>query len=189
MLFRSPEAYDQLMMGLRLGADPRVVVTTTPRPTDLLRRIAKDPGTVVTRGTTFDNRANLAREFVEAIVARYEGTRVGRQELLGEDLDDNPSALWQRAEIDAHRVHAMPELVRVVVAVDPAVTATEEADETGIVVVGLGKDGHGYVLDDKSIRATPDAWGREVVAAYNRHRANAIVVEVNQGGEIGRAHV
>ena len=184
--WRYPEAYDQLMMGLRLGADPRVVVTTTPRPTDLLRRIAKDPGTIVTRGTTFDNRANLAREFVEAIVARYDGTRVGRQELLGEDLDDNPSALWQRAEIDAHRVHAMPELVRVVVAVDPAVTATEEADETGIVVVGLGKDGHGYVLDDKSLRATPDAWGREVVAAYNRHRANAIVVEVNQGGDLVR---
>ena len=110
-------------MGLRLGSDPRAVVTTTPRPTDLMRRIAADPGTVVTRGTTFQNRENLAREFLEAIVSRYEGTRIGRQELLGEDLDDNPAALWQRAEIDAHRRHVLPELVRVVVAVDPAVTA------------------------------------------------------------------
>lgn len=184
--WRYPEAWDQLRMGLRLGADPRAVVTTTPRPTDLMRRIAADPGTVVTRGTTFDNRANLAREFVDAIVARYEGTRLGRQELLGEDLDDNPTALWRRDEIDRHRRHVLPELVRLVVAVDPAVTAGEEADETGIIVVGLGADGHGYVLEDRSLRATPDAWGREVVAAFNRHRANAIVVEVNQGGDLVR---
>ena len=184
--WRYPEAWDQLRMGLRLGADPRAVVTTTPRPTDLMRRIAADPGTVVTRGTTFDNRANLAREFVDAIVARYEGTRLGRQELLGEDLDDNPTALWRRDEIDRHRRHVLPELVRLVVAVDPAVTASDEADETGIIVVGLGADGHGYVLEDRSLRATPDAWGREVVAAFNRHRANAIVVEVNQGGDLVR---
>jgi predicted phage terminase large subunit-like protein len=184
--WRYPEAWDQLRMGLRLGADPRAVVTTTPRPTELMSRIAKDPGTVVTRGTTFDNRANLAREFVDAIVARYEGTRLGRQELLGEDLDDNPTALWRRDEIDRHRRHALPEMVRIVVAVDPAVTASEEADETGIIVVGLGDDGHGYVLEDRSLRATPDAWGRETVAAFNRHRANAIVVEVNQGGDLVR---
>ena len=184
--WRYPEAWDQLRMGLRLGADPRAVVTTTPRPTDLMRRIAADPGTVVTRGTTFDNRANLAREFVDAIVARYEGTRLGRQELLGEDLDDNPTALWRRDEIDRHRRHVLPEMVRLVVAVDPAVTASEEADETGIIVVGIGADGHGYVLEDRSLRATPDAWGREVVAAFNRHRANAIVVEVNQGGDLVR---
>jgi predicted phage terminase large subunit-like protein len=184
--WRYPEAWDQLRMGLRLGSDPRAVVTTTPRPTDLMRRIAADPGTVVTRGTTFQNRANLAREFLEAIVTRYEGTRIGRQELLGEDLDDNPAALWQRGEIDANRRHVLPELVRVVVAVDPAVTAGEEADETGIIVVGLGADGHGYVLDDRSMRGSPDAWGREVVACYNRHKANAIVVEVNQGGDLVR---
>ena len=184
--WRYPEAWDQLRMGLRLGTDPRAVVTTTPRPTDLMRRIASDPGTVVTRGTTFDNRANLADDFIRSIVARYEGTRLGRQELMGEDLDDNPAALWQRGELDAHRVHAVPELVRVVVGVDPAVTATEEADETGIVVVGLGADGHGYVLDDRSMRGSPDAWGREAVAAYHRHRGNGIVVEVNQGGDLVR---
>ena len=184
--WRYPEAWDQLRMGLRLGTDPRAVVTTTPRPTDLMRRIAKDPGTVVTRGTTFDNRANLADDFIRSIVARYEGTRLGRQELMGEDLDDNPAALWQRGELDRHRVHDVPELVRVVVGVDPAVTASEEADETGIVVVGLGADGHGYVLDDRSMRGSPDAWGREAVAAYHRHRGNGLVVEVNQGGDLVR---
>jgi phage terminase large subunit-like protein len=184
--WRYPEAWDQLRMGLRLGNDPRAVVTTTPRPTDLLRRIAKDPGTVTTRGTTFDNRANLATDFLSAIVARYEGTRLGRQELMGEDLDDNPAALWQRNDLDRFRVMGVPELVRVVVGVDPAVTASEEADETGIVVVGLGADGHGYVLDDRSLRGTPDGWGREAMAAYHRHRANGIVVEVNQGGDLVR---
>jgi phage terminase large subunit-like protein len=184
--WRYPEAWDQLRMGLRLGNDPRAVVTTTPRPTDLLRRIAKDPGTVTTRGTTFDNRANLATDFLSAIVARYEGTRLGRQELMGEDLDDNPAALWQRNDLDRFRVMGVPELVRVVVGVDPAVTASEEADETGIVVVGLGTDGHGYVLDDRSLRGTPDGWGREAMAAYHRHRANGIVVEVNQGGDLVR---
>lgn len=183
-----PDTWDMLMMGLRLGEHPRVVVTTTPKMVPLMRSIQSMPGLVVTRGRTLDNSANLAPSFLTGLMARYEGTRLGRQELEGEDLDDNPDALWQREGIDAARVRHAPELRRVVVAIDPAVTSNADSDETGIVVAGLGTDGRGYVLADRSGRYKPDGWARRAVEAYHEFSADRIVAEGNQGGEMV-AHV
>jgi len=182
--WKYPEAWDMLLFGLRLGVDPRSVVTTTPRPTKIIRDLAKSATTHVTRGSTFDNRANLAQAFLEEITRKYEGTRLGRQELNAEILDDNPNALWQRAAIDALRVKEAPPLKRVVVGIDPSVTGGSESDECGIVCAGLGIDGHGYVLDDLSLVASPDGWARVAVRAYHDRKADRIVAEVNNGGEM-----
>lgn len=178
------EAWDMLTFGLRLGEDPRVVATTTPRPIQLIRDLLKSPTTHLTRGSTRDNEANLAPQFMEQIVGKYAGTRLGRQELEGELLDDVPGALWQRKQIDDLRVTIRPELVRIVIPIDPAMTSGENADETGIVPVGLGVDGHGYVLSDLSCRMTPDGWARRAVQAYNELQADRIIAEVNNGGEL-----
>lgn len=178
------DAWDQLMFGLRLGMRPQVIVTTTPRPKHLLYELLARPDVRVTRGSTFDNAANLAPPALESLRARYAGTRLGRQELAGEILDDTPGALWKRDAIEAQRVTKLPDLKRVVVAIDPAVTSGEGSDETGVIVAGLGVDGHGYVLDDRSRRATPDAWAREAVAAYHSRKADRIVAEVNNGGDL-----
>ena len=182
--WRYPEAWDQLQMGLRLGDDPRVVVTTTPRPTELVRALAASPTTRVTRGRTLDNARNLAPGVVEALTARYGNTRLGRQELDGEILDDAPGALWRLAMFDASRVDTAPTMRRVVVAIDPAVTAHEGSDETGIVVAGLGLDGRAYVLEDLSGVFPAEQWARRAVEAYRRHRADRIVAEVNNGGDL-----
>jgi len=136
----------------------------------------------VTRGTTLENADNLAPAFLSEIMRRYEGTRLGRQELLAELLEDVPGALWQRAWIDRDRVTVAPELRRVVVAIDPAVSTNEGSDLTGIVVAGIGRDRQGYVLGDRSGKYSPDAWAREAVAAYRGHEADRIVAEVNNGG-------
>jgi predicted phage terminase large subunit-like protein len=181
------ETWDMLQFGLRLGTHPRQVITTTPRPIPLLKTILALPKTVIVRGKTHDNAANLAQEFLEDIEARYEGTRLGRQELNGEILDDIPGALWTRAAIDERRIGpgALPAMVRVVVGVDPAAKESKAGDstsETGIVVAGLGEDGRGYVLDDLSCRLSPMGWARKAVAAYDRYSADCIVVEINQGG-------
>lgn len=178
--WRYEDAWTQAMLGLRLGRDPRAVVTTTPRPTDLIKGLVKDRDTYVTTGTTYDNRGNLNPKFFQQIIKRYEGTRLGRQELLAQILDDNPDALWQRELLDRTRVRKGDELARVVVAVDPQ--AGSDGAETGIIVVGLGRDGHGYVIDDMTIRGTPGEWGMAVAVAYGKHRANYVVAEVNQGG-------
>lgn len=187
--WRFPDAWDQLMLGLRLGADPRVVVTTTPRPTALVRQLVAAPTTHTTRGSTYDNRANLAPAFIEQIVAKYEGTRLGRQELEAEILDDAPGALWKRPMIDDARIAHAPDLVRVVVAVDPAVSARATSDETGVVVAGVDRAGHGYILEDLSGRYSPAEWAALVVDAYARHRADRIVAEANQGGALVEANI
>lgn len=181
--WRHPESWDQLMLGLRLGT-PRALITTTPRPTPLIRRLMTDPHTAVVRGSTYDNRANLPVVFFEEVIRRYEGTRLGRQELLAEILTDNPGALWQRDQIEKLRIDAAPELRRVVVGVDPAATGGEDADLTGIVVSGIGFDGRGYVLADYSLRGSPETWASKVVWAYQTHKADRVVVEVNNGGEM-----
>jgi phage terminase large subunit-like protein len=182
--WRYPEAWDQLMFGLRLGVDPRVVVTTTPRPTPLIRQLVSAPTTVVTRGTTYENRGHLAAAFYESIVRQYEGTRLGQQELLAELLDDNPGALFRRDDIEKGRVREAPPLLRIVVAIDPAVSSGESSSETGILVVGLGVDGHAYVLADLSGRFTPYEWAVKAVDAFHGHRADRIVAEKNQGGAL-----
>ncbi len=185
--WRYPAAWDMLLFGLRLGDDPRAVVTTTPRPTRLIRSLLADPNVAVTRGTTAENGANLAPAFLAQIVRRYQGTRLGRQELDAELLDDMPGGLWQRGIIDATRAGAVPELARVVVAIDPAVASSEHADETGIIVAGVDAGGHGFVLADASGRYAPGEWARTALSAYAAHGADRIIAEVNNGGEMVEA--
>lgn len=182
--FRYEDAWDQLQFGLRLGTHPRTIVTTTPRPKALMRRLVnrRDGSVVVTKGRTLDNAANLAPAALAELLARYEGTRIGRQELDGELLEDVEGALWTQALIDAQRVLLAPDPVRTIVAVDPA--ATDTGDETGILVCSRDSRHHGYVLADYSMRGTPDAWARKVVDAYDEHEADSVVVEVNQGGQM-----
>ena len=184
--WRYPEAWDQASFGLRLGTRPQAVVTTTPRPTALVKDLIADPSTHITRGSTYDNKANLAEAFLAKIVTKYEGTRLGRQELNAEILDDNPGALWKRSQIDDTRVSKMPEMVRVAVGVDPAVTSKEDSDLTGIVVAGRDQQSppHFYVLDDLSVLGTPLVWAREAVRAFKSHRADRVVAEVNNGGDL-----
>jgi phage terminase large subunit-like protein len=186
--WRYPAAWDMLMFGLRLGEDPRVVVTTTPRPIKLVRELLADPKVVVTRGRTIENRHHLAPAFLEQIVRRYQGTRLGRQELDGEILDDMPGALWSHGLIDAARVSAAPpELVRIVVAIDPAVSSGEHSDETGIVVAGKTGEGQGYVVADLSGHYRPAEWAKVAITACQTHGADRIVAEINNGGEMVEA--
>lgn len=178
------ETFHMLMLGLRLGTEPRCIVTTTPRPTKLIKELISRVGVDVVKsgGSTYENAANLAPGFLQTVTQRYHQTRMGRQELFAEILEDNPGALWTRALIEDSRVSAGPEMVRVVVGVDPAVTAEEDSAETGIVTCGLGADEQYYVLDDRSLRATPHVWASHAVAAYRAHRADRIIGEVNNGG-------
>lgn len=182
--WRYPESWDQLQFGLRLGEHPRSVVTTTPRPTKLIRELLSDETVHVTVGTTYENAANLAPPALAAFEKRYGGTRLGRQELLAEVLDDVPGALWTRYVLETARVKTAPELVRVVVGIDPAVTSTDESNETGIVVCGMDAKGDGYVLDDVSLRGTPSEWAKRAIRAYHLHEADRVIAEVNQGGEM-----
>lgn len=175
-------AWDNLMLGLRLGTQPRVLVTTTPRPVRLMRRVMAMPDTVETHGRTRDNPW-LAPGFVAAVEAEFAGTRLGRQELDGELIEEVAGALWTRALIEARRVAAAPELMRIVVGVDPPAGAT--GDECGIVAAGIGRDGHGYILEDASVAAcVPERWARAVAACAARHAADQVVAEANQGGEM-----
>lgn len=184
------ETFDNLLFGLRLGNDPRCLITSTPRPTKFLIELERrvDPhnrkSCCVTRGNTKENYANLSDVFISTIISKYEGTRLGRQELDGEFLDDNPDALWRRHEIDDFRVNKLPNLTQIVVAIDPSAKSEKQSDDTGIVVAGKGYDGHGYVLDDLTIHATPRDWANAAIAAYNKYQANWIVAEINQGGEM-----
>jgi phage terminase large subunit-like protein len=182
--WRYPAAWDMLMLGLRLGNQPRVVVTTTPKPVRLIRALLQARDCVVTRGATRENAENLAPSFLAAITQQYAGTRLGRQELEAELLEDVPGALWSRETIERGRVAAAPSLARIVVAIDPAVSSGERADETGIVVAGLGEDGHGYVLEDRSGRYRPHEWAGQAIAAFHAHAADRIVAETNNGGDM-----
>jgi phage terminase large subunit-like protein len=185
--WRYEAAWDQLRFGLRLGERPRTVVTTTPKPRPLVRRLMSLDSTTITRGSTFDNASNLSAVALEEFQARYDGTRLGRQELFGEILEDVPGALWSRKMLDDYRVSSSPALRRVVVGVDPAVTNTEDSDATGIVVAGVGDDDHFYVFADRSLKASPDGWAREAVIAFHAYSADAVIVESNQGGDLNEA--
>lgn len=183
------ETWDQLQFGLRLGLSPKALVTTTPRPAPLIKALLVDPTVAVTRGSTLENRANLAPKMLEKLYERYSGTRLGRQELEGEILNDVPGALWSRMDIERNRLTEAPkQLDRIIVAVDPAVSNREGSDEHGIVVVGFNrdKDGYarGYVLDDGSLRGTPEDWARKAVNLYRAWSADRIVAEKNQGGDM-----
>jgi phage terminase large subunit-like protein len=182
--FKYPEAWDQYQFGLRLGEFPQTIVTTTPKPIKIIKELIKQDNVRVVRGSTFDNAANLAESALAQYRLRYENTRLGRQELYGEILDNVDGALWTRKLIDDARVDNAPPLIRVVVAIDPAVTANATSDETGIVAAGIASNGDYYILDDKSIRTTPDAWARVAVELYHKHKADKIVAETNNGGDM-----
>ena len=187
---RGEQVWDMLMMGLRLGEHPRVLATTTPAPTPLIRRLLNDPEVWRSHAKTTDNAANLGAGFIEAMQARYAGTRLGRQELDGEFIDDVPDGLFARAAIEAGRVRpdAVSPLERVVVAVDPPASAGAQGSCCGIVVAGRAANGRFYVLEDASVEnAPPLTWARAALAAYRRHEADRIVAEVNQGGDMVEA--
>lgn len=179
--------YEGLVPALRIGAHPRVMVTSTPRPTKLIRDLfGRRDGTVHrTSASTWENAKNLSAAALDELRRRYEGTRLGRQELEGVLLDDLEGALWKRSDIDAARIKPadLPDLVRVVVGIDPAMTSGDESDETGIVVAGDDGHGHGYILGDYSMKGTPEQCMREAVRAYRKHGADCIVAEVNNGGD------
>ena len=204
------ETWDMLQFGLRLGTAPKQCVTTTPRPIPVLKEIINSPSTVITKGRTSDNADNLAATFLTTIVSKYEGTRLGRQELDGDILDDLPGALWTRRMLDDNRIRVWPEMVRIVVAVDPSGTkgfveagrrkgaaSREKADDVGIVVAGKGVDGNAYVLADGTANLSPEGWARRVRDFYfgswsplgDEHMANVIVAEQNFGGDMVRATI
>lgn len=174
---------DNVRMALRLGEFPQLLITTTPRPLPWLKALIADPACYVVRGRTRDNAENLPGAFLEAMTREYGGTRLGRQELDGEMIEDQVGALWTRAMFEKHRVRELPPLVRTVVAVDPPAGAGENADACGIIAAGLGADGRGYVLGDRSVQGvTPDNWARAVIACADEFTADRVVAEVNNGG-------
>jgi len=182
--WEKPEAYDQYKFGLRLGNNPKSVITTTPRPTKLIKELIADDNTHVTRGSTFDNSANLAASALLELQRKYADTRLGQQELYGAILDDNPGALWSRAMIESARVTTTPPFVRVVVGVDPAVTSGEDSDYTGIVTAGMSSDGHYYILSDDTIKSSPQEWAMKAIQSFEAHKADRIIAETNNGGDL-----
>jgi phage terminase large subunit-like protein len=188
--WRHAEAtYDMLQFGLRLGGQPRQVITTTPRPLALLKRLIVDPAAVVTRAATHANARQLAPAFLDHVLARYAGTRLGRQEILGEIVEERSDALWSRAMIEACRVDAPPpQLARVVVAVDPPASARQGADACGLVAAGCAENATIYVLADETVSGlSPAGWAAKAIALWRRLSADALVAEVNQGGDMVRA--
>ena len=187
---RLQEAWDMAQFGLRLkdnaGRAPRQCVTTTPRPLPLVRKLVKDPRSVVSRASTYDNAANLAADFIAEMRAKYEGTRLGRQEIAAEILDDVPGALWTRDMIEKARGEAPAHLDRIVIGVDPSGSDGETGDSQGIVVTGRKGD-HAYVLEDGSTRQSPEGWARVVASLFAKHSADLVAVEKNYGGDMARA--
>ena len=189
------ETWDQLELSLRYGNNPQVICTTTPRPIPIIKKLIADKRTVETRGTTFDNAGNLNPQFLERMAVTYGNSRQGRQELYGDILDDNPSALWKRDWIDNNRVSEAPVLDRIVVGVDPAVSNNEKSDETGIIVAGIVNQGgidkllgkpvsNFYILGDYSMKGSPHQWATAVKSAYTKHVASKVIAEANQGGDL-----
>jgi phage terminase large subunit-like protein len=185
---RADAAFDMLQFGLRLGARPRQLITTTPRPTALIKRLVADPRTAVTRAPTQANAAHLSPAFLAEVVARYAGTRLGRQEIDGDIIEDRPDTLWPRAVIEAARVDHAPPLNRIVVGIDPPAAARPGSDACGIVAAGRAEDGTIYVLEDATIAGlAPAGWAAKAIAVFQRLRADTLVAEVNMGGDMVRA--
>ena len=184
--WRYPEAFDQLMFGLRLGENPQCVITTTPKPTKLIKDLVGREDVYVTSGSTFENEANLAKSALAMLKEKYEGTTLGRQELYAEIVDNLEGALWTHELIEEARLKDDTErqLTQIIVAVDPAVTANENSDETGIVVVGKDHNNEFYVLEDLSGRHSADKWGKIAINAFYEWEADRIVAEVNNGGDL-----
>lgn len=190
------DTWDQLQFGMRLGSRPRGIITTTPRPLALLRELIAREDTHVTRGITYDNAANLPPSFLRHMRSTYEGTRLGRQEIHAEILEDNPGALWTLRDIERLRVKVAPAMRRIVIGVDPAVSSEEESDETGIMAMGVGACSalpeckgamHAFVLDDRSGILTPAGWAGTVANLYRKWSADRVIAEINQGGQMVEA--
>ena len=185
--WKNPEAWDQLMFGLRLGDKPQVIITTTPKPTKLIKELFNNKDSLVTRGSTFENKDNLAGSAVKTLKEKYEGTRLGRQELFAEILEDVEGALWNRNMIHKALIRntdTIPNYSRTVVAIDPAVTHNKTSNETGIVICARGSDDKFYILDDVSGKYSPDAWAKIAVENYYKYEADKIIAEVNNGGDL-----
>jgi predicted phage terminase large subunit-like protein len=182
--WKYPDSWNQLQFGMRLGDRPQTVVTTTPRPTSLIKQLYDRQDVYKTQGSTFENKDNLAESALELFKKQYEGTRLGKQELYAEILEDIEGALWSLNMIEQTRVNEIPEMKRVVVAVDPAVTNNKNSDETGIVVCGLGIDNRYYIIDDVSGKMSADAWAKTAVNVYYKYKASRIIAEVNNGGDL-----
>jgi len=182
--WKYPDSWNQLQFGMRLGDRPQTVVTTTPRPTSLIKQLYDRQDVYKTQGSTFENKDNLAESALELFKKQYEGTRLGKQELYAEILEDIEGALWSLSMIEEKRVNEIPEMKRVVVAVDPAVTNNKNSDETGIVVCGLGIDNRYYIIDDVSGKMSADAWAKTAVNVYYKYKASRIIAEVNNGGDL-----
>ena len=192
--WRYPEAMDMLMLGLRMGKHPRRCITTTPKPNKLIKQLLKSLNVCVTRGTTYENRTNLSPVFFSEIINQYEGTRLGRQELLAELLEDSSAALWKREIIDQYRVtkdwfeanraSGYVEIIRTVTAVDPSMSGKSSSDECGIVTAALADNGHAYVLYDASLRASPKVWGEKAISQMQFFQCDRLVAETNNGGEM-----
>lgn len=180
------DAWDMAMFGLRIGKNPQALLTTTPRPIPLLREMMRDTSCVVTRGKTQDNKANLSDKFLSKILKKYEGTRLGRQELDGEIIEDVEGALWKRDMIISVSKDQLPDMRRIVIAIDPATSNNQSSALTGIVAAGLGIDGRGYLLDDISGRYSPNDWAMKAVNLFQKRKADRIVGEGNQGGDMVR---
>lgn len=183
---KDEDTWSMLQFTLRLGKKPQVMVTTTPKPTRLVRKLLKDPTTHVTTGSTFENSDNLAGSFIKSIKEQYEGTRLGRQELYAEVMEEAEGALWTVDMIDSCQVSRedLPEFTRIVVAIDPATSANKESDMTGIVVAGVDVNGKGYILGDYTERLSPQGWASKAIDLYHKWEADRIVAEGNQGGDM-----
>lgn len=182
-------AWNNLVLGLRLGKEPRAIVTTTPKPNLLTKTLLKRSSTVITTGTTYDNLDNLAPTFKEQVLATYEGTRIGRQELMGELLEDVEGALWTNKMLEDALVDTVPEMRRVIVAIDPSGGDAEGNDEQGIVVAGQGLDGNYYILADRSCKLSPQGWASRAIEAFYEFEADKLVAERNYGGDMVQAVV
>lgn len=183
--WRYPETFDQLMFGLRLGDKPQCVITTTPKPSKIIKQLMERKDCYITRGNTFENEANLAESALAMLKERYEGTTLGRQELFAEIIENVEGALWNANMIEEARlIDEERDLTNIIVAIDPAVTSNENSDETGILVVGKDANNEYYVLEDLSGRYSADKWGRIAVKAFYEWEADRIVAEVNNGGDL-----
>lgn len=179
---RAQETWDNLEMGMRVG-DPRICNTSTPRPIDIVKKLVADKDTVNVTGSSYENMSNLSERFIDRVIRKYEGTRLGRQELHGLVLDDTEGALWTHKLLEENRATRHPPLIRIVVGVDPK-AAKAANSETGIIVAGIARDKHVYILDDMTVGGSPGDWARQVVAAYNKYGADRIIGEVNNGGDM-----
>jgi len=183
--FKYPQqVWDNLMFGLRNREDLRILVTTTPRPIPIIKELKNDPDTKDITGSTYENRDNLPQKYFDYVIKKYEGTRLGKQEIYGQILEDNPDALWTRKIIENNRRNKAPKLIRVAIAIDPQATDNIMSSETGIIGGGLSEDRHVWILEDATVKGSPDKWGNAAVTVYHKLEADRIIGEVNNGGDM-----